>query len=179
MKVMNWEAISAIGEIIGALAVVITLIYLARQIKDNTRVARSATRQSIAETTMSIADDMIGDRELAKVFLKDIQNADLDAAERLQIFARAYKGMRNYENIHYQFLTGMLSENEWLGFRSNLKANFEWASMRAYWDNEKQYYSAPFQKEVVGIIEELSESNEDSFAYVTDEPADSEAPPED
>lgn len=34
---MNWEAISAIGEIIGAIAVVISLIYLAAQIRHNTR----------------------------------------------------------------------------------------------------------------------------------------------
>jgi len=34
---MNWEIITAIGEIIGALAVVISLIYLAKQIRQNTK----------------------------------------------------------------------------------------------------------------------------------------------
>ena len=34
---MNWDAISAIGELIGAAAVVISLIYLATQIRQNTR----------------------------------------------------------------------------------------------------------------------------------------------
>jgi hypothetical protein len=33
---MNWEAIGAIGEIVGSFAVLITLIYLAQQIKQNT-----------------------------------------------------------------------------------------------------------------------------------------------
>lgn len=33
---MNWEAISAVGEILGASAVLITLIYLAVQIRQNT-----------------------------------------------------------------------------------------------------------------------------------------------
>ena len=38
---MNWEAISAIGEIVGATAVVITLGYLAVQIRQSTRVAQA------------------------------------------------------------------------------------------------------------------------------------------
>ena len=34
---MNWDAVGAIGEIVGALAVVITLVYLAIQVRQNTR----------------------------------------------------------------------------------------------------------------------------------------------
>ncbi len=37
---MNWEAIGAIGEITGAVVVVLTLFYLARQIKDNSKEVR-------------------------------------------------------------------------------------------------------------------------------------------
>ena len=49
---MNWEAVSAIGEIVGAMAVLLTLIYLAVQVKQTRklqqaeaiRVARSERR---------------------------------------------------------------------------------------------------------------------------------------
>ena len=40
---MNWEALGAIGEIVGAVALVVTLGYLALQIRQNTQVLRSAT----------------------------------------------------------------------------------------------------------------------------------------
>ena len=43
---MNWEAIGAIGEVLGALAVVITLIYLAVQV----RQARMAQRLDSVRT---------------------------------------------------------------------------------------------------------------------------------
>ncbi len=39
---MNWEAISAIGEAVGAIAVVISLVYLAVQIRQNTRQIASS-----------------------------------------------------------------------------------------------------------------------------------------
>jgi hypothetical protein len=35
---MNWAAIGAIGEIVGAVAVVVTLAYLAIQVRQNTRM---------------------------------------------------------------------------------------------------------------------------------------------
>ena len=43
---MNWEAISAIGQLIGALAVIITIIYLAIQMKQNTAAVATSTYES-------------------------------------------------------------------------------------------------------------------------------------
>jgi hypothetical protein len=45
---LNWEAIGAIGELIGALAVVLSLIYLGFQITQNTRQLEQSERTSIA-----------------------------------------------------------------------------------------------------------------------------------
>jgi hypothetical protein len=42
---MNWEALGAIGEIVGAIAVVVTIGYLAVQIRQNTESLHAATFQ--------------------------------------------------------------------------------------------------------------------------------------
>ncbi len=44
---MNWDAIGAIGEILGAIAVLGTLIYLAAQIRQNTASVTTATYESM------------------------------------------------------------------------------------------------------------------------------------
>jgi len=164
---VTWEAIGTIAEIVGVIAVIATLVYLAIQVKDNTRVARSATRQAIAETTMSIGRDLVENKELAEIFLKDLREQDLDPVDQLRLYSRSYVGMRNWENIHYQYLSGMLSDDEWRGFRKNLKAIFEWKSAGTYWENESQYYSETFQKEILNIRKELADrSPELSHGYV-------------
>ena len=74
---MNWDAISAIGETIGAVAVVISLLYLAIQIRQNT----SHIKSSIAATELAAFERNIasGNRmreffllnpELLEVYLK-------------------------------------------------------------------------------------------------------------
>ena len=47
---MNWEALGAIGEIVGAVAVVLTLGYLALQIRQNTPSVRASTVQAISDS---------------------------------------------------------------------------------------------------------------------------------
>ena len=44
---MNWEAIGAIGELVGATGVIATLGYLAVQIRQNSHAVKSATAQSL------------------------------------------------------------------------------------------------------------------------------------
>ena len=164
---MNWEAISTIAEIVGAIAVIVTLAYLAVQIRDNTRMARSATRQAIAETAMTHGTNLVSDKELMATLLKDLKGQDVDEVNWTRLMAHNYITMRHYENIYYQHLTGMIEPDEWRGFRENLKAVLEWRSMRQFWKNEGHYYSDAFRAEVSAIQSELSETDSaKSHSYV-------------
>ncbi len=44
---MNWDAIGAVGEIVGALAVVLSLIYLSRQIRDSTKTIKATSKKDV------------------------------------------------------------------------------------------------------------------------------------
>jgi hypothetical protein len=46
---MNWEAIAAISQIVAAIGVIITLVYLAVQVRGSTKVASAQARHSISE----------------------------------------------------------------------------------------------------------------------------------
>ena len=162
---MNWDAISAIGEIVGATAVVITLGYLAIQIRDSTRIARSATRQAIASMAFSQGNDLVSDRSLTEALIKDFKGEDVDETDWVRLLAHNYMAMRHYENIHYQYLAGMIEPDEWRGFRRNLSSVLQWRSMQAYWDHEQHYYSDAFREEVGKIREDPAPAEMD-HAYV-------------
>ena len=65
---VNWEAVSAIGQVLGALAVVVSLIYLAAQVRQNTRVVRAATFQSVVETSLTFSTAIGAEGERALVW---------------------------------------------------------------------------------------------------------------
>ena len=64
---MNWEAISAIGQIVGAIAVVISLIYLATEVRSNARATRQAAMRSTLDSLNRFAQQIIGHADLAEL----------------------------------------------------------------------------------------------------------------
>jgi hypothetical protein len=50
---MNWEAVGTIAELIGAIGVIVTLVYLAQQIRDNTKQSRLSSIRAINASTDS------------------------------------------------------------------------------------------------------------------------------
>lgn len=63
---MNWEAIGAIGEIAGAIAVVATLYYLARQIKQQNRQAKRAESNTTFAQFSGLRMALATDKEFAE-----------------------------------------------------------------------------------------------------------------
>jgi hypothetical protein len=62
---VNWEAISAIGQLVGALAVVISLIYLAREVGSNAHATRRAAMRSMLDSLNQFAQQVTGHPDLA------------------------------------------------------------------------------------------------------------------
>lgn len=149
---MNWEAVSAIAELIGVTAVVISLVYLAIQIRQNTKMARAATRQAIAESTENLGSDLLANGEIAEIFVKHLSGKELSPVENLRLQARCYRDMAHWENIHYQYGEGMVSREQWKGFRRNLASLLTIDAYREYWEHESFHYSDGFQAEVESIL---------------------------
>ena len=64
---MNWEAIGAIGEIIGAIAVLATLLYLAQQIRQSNRFAIASNEIAIRNGFATLNEAQFGDTEIARL----------------------------------------------------------------------------------------------------------------
>lgn len=108
---MNWTAVGAIGELVGAAVVVVTLIYLAVQIRQNTRATRAQATASIASemehTLLAVAQT--GD--LADAYLKASQQAQLSPVEAVRLLFWWGSFVRNAESHVVQVYLGTLSED--------------------------------------------------------------------
>ena len=151
---MNWNAISAIAEVMGVVAIVVSLIYVSVQIKQNTKVARAATRQAISESTENLGSDLINNREIAEIFVKHLSGNELSTVENLRLQARCYRDMQHWENIHYQYNEGLVSKDQWEGFRKNLSSLLAIDAYREYWEHESFHYSDAFQAEIASLLKE-------------------------
>lgn len=89
---MNWDALGAVSEIVGAAGVVITLIFLVVQLKQNTRAMQESNRLERA-AAIDRHTDSVGswrsmlaqNRELAEIYLKATNNESLDKLEWMRL----------------------------------------------------------------------------------------------
>lgn len=111
MSIQDW---GALGEVVSAIAVVATLIYLAIQIKQNTAATRAQIHQSRSEQAQNFLLFGAGSREFAALVEKlnyDPANlSKLDEVERQQITFWFVAGMQRMSNIYFQQQSGFLSE---------------------------------------------------------------------
>lgn len=119
---MNWDAIGAIGEIIGAIAVVATLGYLATQIRQSRKATLADVYQGRAHTrganTLQIALNSPSFHKVLFKFEKDLetkspQQAVAELTDEEAFLLRMYHNdiMVRMDNIYFQYRQGFLSED--------------------------------------------------------------------
>jgi hypothetical protein len=113
---MNWEAIGAIGEILGAATVVATLFYLARQVGHATAVARASARQAISQMNVDSWGVSLDPQILARAASKVTAHEELTPDELGNYVRWILMRMRFIENAHYQYEEGLLDASEWNGY---------------------------------------------------------------
>ncbi len=105
-----------------------------------------------------IGGHLLADNEtLAALLLKHGHGGELAPEENARLMATAYMTTRNWENIHYQYLSGMLTAGEWGAFRENLRTLFQHSLWREYWSRESEIYTEAFRAEVSSLLSEIEE----------------------
>jgi hypothetical protein len=104
---MNWDAIGAVGEIVGALAVVVTLFYLAQQVKHSTRMARAEMTKDLYLASRTAIMDVTASDRLAEIW-SDIRPFEDEAAARRHTFYQSF--FRLYELQFNLANQGLLDE---------------------------------------------------------------------
>jgi hypothetical protein len=85
----NWDAIGAVGEIIGAGAVFLTLAYLATQIKQTNGISRFNTTKDIMASFDNLNKMVVSDSSLRGV-LNKTNDLTADESEQLYTYANMY-----------------------------------------------------------------------------------------
>jgi hypothetical protein len=97
---MNWQAIGAIGEVIGAIAVVITLLYVARDIRQNSRSLAIAALRDTTSNWNQLSGLVASSGELADIVARGNRSlASLSEPEALRYGAYVQSFFDNVENL--------------------------------------------------------------------------------
>jgi hypothetical protein len=146
---VNWDAIGAIGEIIGALAVFITLVYLALQIRQNTKAVQSSALDSTVSASSIARQSIYENDEVARVYLKGLATPEeLDDLGRLKFRLLFHNLMLSHSNIFAQAKLSDRPVSEWQAQKPAIKRGLSSAGGAWFWKEFAHEFDDEFRAEV-------------------------------
>ncbi|MDX1405619.1 MAG: hypothetical protein R3192_13815 [Woeseiaceae bacterium] len=149
---MNWEAIGAIGEILAAIAVIVTLIYLAKQIQLNARTMEVTALRDTTEHWHRWSEALATSSELAEIVARGNKSFDdLPENEAMRYGAYAQMFFDSAESYRSLVLDHKVQKD--LGVLESIVAKrVSEPGIREWWSQYCSDYDAGYVEWINGII---------------------------
>ncbi len=155
---MTIQDLGGVGDFTGGVAVLVTLIYLAMQIKQNTKVHASLIRQNFYDATQRLMLHAVESTEFNELFNRAWSTNDsLSSGEHTQIWRHMQAIFMGYQGFFEQYKSGALPERDWALIRKILRTfwlldgkakNDAWELM-----SRGGFFNEDFLEEVEGLKE--------------------------
>jgi hypothetical protein len=144
---------ASVAEVVGALAIVISLIYVGVQVDDSTRAVRSATANETT-TAMSAWYESIGsDPRSVQLIYAGMSDPDSLAAEQWLQFVYLIHGLvLKYQTAFYLAQEGTLDSNISQTITGTISGNRESPGLLRYWEQRGSLFEPEFKAFVEDIL---------------------------
>ena len=145
---MNVETINVLAQLIASIGVIISLFYLAAQVRQNTRSSRALVVDSLARSMHDLAFEMAQSDQLLKTAttLKDWKNATELERARAASFMLGY--FKLFENAWFQMRQGTLERDQWEGYDAFLRSVWSEPAVKTWWTMRRMFFAPGFRKYV-------------------------------
>lgn len=155
---MTLEDLANIGELLGGIAVVASLIYLAIQIRQNTSSVRSATLAANTDIWTSMLTQVASPQFNEAYLLGSSGKPDLKPHQFLQFYLINRSLFVAFENQFYQYSHGTLDAEIYLGYERSFKNQIlSFPGFRVYWELTRHEFTPEFTARLEKLIGEVSD----------------------
>jgi hypothetical protein len=152
---MNWEIIATVAEIIGAAGVIASLIYLALQIRQSTKVARAETTKELYLASRAAFLEFAANDSLAKIWTEIRQFESEDVARRFAFYQSFFRLYELQFNLAQQ---GLLDKSIASSYILVIRMFAGTVFFPAYWAKARREFNEEFAAYVDQQIKFISES---------------------
>lgn len=141
------DTLGNLGDFFGGIGVIVTLLYLVRQLRTNTLSVRTATYQDAVATMSTLASELARDAKAFDILSRGAHDrSSLDSLERQRFDLMVISIIRAYENLHFQYRSGAIGEEEWEGWEGRIRSNFLSPGYREWWHEQRLAFSPAFRR---------------------------------
>ncbi len=149
---MSLADLASIGSFVSGVGVLISLIYLSLQIRQNSHIHRATAHQARLDFVMAFLDGQT-DASMAAVFLRGLNgDGQLTEVEFTQFRAFMHRWFLGMAEIVWMHDRGVLDDDRFAGSMAALRSYLSFPGCRAVWQVIESFMPAPFRALVEEVI---------------------------
>jgi hypothetical protein len=150
------EDLGNIGEFFGAVGVIVSLVYLAIQVRQNTTSVQASTYQALVNSYSEFSGLVGGDAEVARIWREGLAGSSLTPDDMFRFHMIMIGASRRWENAFYQHERSMLSPAQWKGLGAGGLLALDSPGGRVWWARSGPiYFSDEFREWVDLSLQEF------------------------
>jgi len=142
--------------LIANISVLVGIGFLAYEIQQNTVATQLEVASSFQSSFTEIEMLIAGDSEFAGLLVKGRAGAELNPHEQFRVATFYGNVLRQWQNVHFQYLSDALDEDIWIGetARFTLILN-EDRGLHEHWISSRNHYSDRFNELIDALTVDL------------------------
>jgi len=144
---MSLEQASALAQIISAVAVFASLVFVGLQVRQNTKAVRAAASQAHSAMYHALTEDLVSNKDFAGVWRKGLESLDgLSEDDVVQFFSFASASFRFFEASRVQWVRGQLDDEHWHTIEQHAIALAGKPGIRIFWQLRGHWHCNEFRE---------------------------------
>ena len=143
---MDLDQLANLGEFIGGVAVLVTLLYLAIQVRGSAREQRVASMLAATRELAAVTQSITSTNERAEIWLGGLADfGALAPAQRLRFSAILGHYLRHIEQLYYQNRGDRVEPEVYEGFVQQLHDFVAYPGFESWWPTRRHWFGREFQ----------------------------------
>lgn len=152
---MNWEAIGAVGELVGGAAVFISLLYLALQIRSSRRSDQIVAAAEAASAVDEWIGQIVRDEDLYELYRRGLTDYEsLSREEKGRFTLLILQFLRSLEAIWFHLQLGAIEPGYWSSMKISMRRVVGSNGGLRSFDRNRAFLSSEFASVVQEILDE-------------------------
>jgi hypothetical protein len=150
---MNWEMLAALGQLAAVFVGIPSLIYLAVQIREQTKERRQSAVNVLTAQWGDLTCALHDSAELSAIFLRGLQSfVDLDPVSKLRFSAFFNRLLNHFGAMYSARRDGLLTASSWGKVERTMSDLIAYPGTQQWWEERKHWHTEEFGRVVDAII---------------------------
>ena len=153
---MNIMELGAIGELVGGVAVIASLVYVGLQVRYSALQTQSVSHHAVTDSFNEINMSVSQSPELTAIFCKgNADRSSLDTEDQARFDLLCLSFLRVFETLWYQDQTGAYRAWRW---DDSIAAMFSAPGLQGWWRTNPFTFPPDFRRHVESLVPDVNET---------------------